>query len=192
MKQQKILFFDTETTARSPFEARPVQIAWMVFDQKGNVLSEHDHIIKPFGFTIPIETTAIHGITTKMAQKQGEDFETVMDLFVKDWNEAALTVAHNYNYDFTVLNCEIERQGYGDGLNGDAPMRCTMQRTTNLCRIPGYYGKYKWPRLEELHQYLFNCDFEGAHNALFDVKATAKCFFELVNRGVRGFEKAKK
>jgi hypothetical protein len=36
----------------------------------------------------------------------------------------------------------------------------------------------------ELHRKLFGCDFEGAHDASFDVAATAKCFWELVRLGV--------
>ena len=42
----------------------------------------------------------------------------------------------------------------------------------------------KWPKLEELHIKLFGCNFEGAHDALDDVRATAKCFFELKRLGM--------
>ena len=38
---------------------------------------------------------------------------------------------------------------------------------------------YKWPKLNEKNQFLFKSDFDITHNALADVKATAKCFFEL-------------
>ncbi len=53
-----------------------------------------------------------------------------------------------------------------------------MERTTNFCAIDGPYG-YKWPKLSELHFKLFNTGFEEAHNAAVDIKATAKCFWEL-------------
>ncbi len=58
---------------------------------------------------------------------------------------------------------------------------CTMQSTTNFCAIEGYYG-YKWPKLSELHIKLFGKDFEEAHDASIDIKATAKCFWELKRR----------
>lgn len=55
-----------------------------------------------------------------------------------------------------------------------------MTSSTNLCKLPSPYGNgYKWPQLPELHNHLFNCSFGNAHNALYDVKACAKCFFEL-------------
>ena len=58
-----------------------------------------------------------------------------------------------------------------------------MQTTTNFCQIPGPYG-YKLPTLTELHQKLFDTLFNGTHDALCDVSACAKCFFELKKRGV--------
>ena len=54
-----------------------------------------------------------------------------------------------------------------------------MLHSTNYCKIPRFNREYKWPNLTELHKKLFDCDFENAHDALSDVKACAKCFFEL-------------
>lgn len=42
----------------------------------------------------------------------------------------------------------------------------------------------KWPKLGELYRFLFNKDFEGAHDAMFDVIALKECFFEMAKRGV--------
>ena len=53
-----------------------------------------------------------------------------------------------------------------------------MKSMTDIMQLPGPYG-FKYPSLNELHNWLFGCSFEGAHDALDDVKATAKCFFEL-------------
>jgi inhibitor of KinA sporulation pathway (predicted exonuclease) len=47
---------------------------------------------------------------------------------------------------------------------------------TNILKIPSpyYQEKFKFPKLSELHQWLFGEDFEGAHDALNDVKATSR------------------
>ena len=58
-----------------------------------------------------------------------------------------------------------------------------MQSATDYCQLPGRYG-YKWPKLSELHQKLFDKDFDNAHNALADVEAMVKCFFEMKSRGI--------
>ena len=57
-----------------------------------------------------------------------------------------------------------------------------MKNTTHVCRLPRYNGGYKWPTLEELHLHLFGKPHEAAHDAEGDVRACAKCFFELVSR----------
>ena len=47
-----------------------------------------------------------------------------------------------------------------------------------------YNGNYKWPKLDELYSALFNKSFEGQHNAINDVRATYKCYFEMKKRGL--------
>ena len=61
-----------------------------------------------------------------------------------------------------------------------------MQASTDYCAIPSNspYGGYKWPKLEELYRKLFGCMFDNAHDALADVEATKKCYFELLDRGL--------
>lgn len=63
------------------------------------------------------------------------------------------------------------------------PRVCTMKKTVDFCHLPGTYG-YKFPKLKELYKILFGYEFSNAHNATSDVDATAKCYFELVNRGI--------
>lgn len=43
--------------------------------------------------------------------------------------------------------------------------------------------KYKWPRLGELYEKLFNEKMENAHNCEKDVNNLVKCYFELINIG---------
>ena len=78
------LFFDTETTGlpqrwNAPVTdvdnwPRLVQLAWIMCDDKGNVIEERSDIIKPEGFSIPVEASRVHGITTIKAQEEGQDF----------------------------------------------------------------------------------------------------------------------
>ena len=57
---------------------------------------------------------------------------------------------------------------------------CT-ETTAKLCELPGGRGgRFKLPKLEELHLHLFGEGFAEAHNAAFDVEATARVFLELL------------
>ena len=42
----------------------------------------------------------------------------------------------------------------------------------------------KWPTLQQLYQALFGISLDSSHNAIADVRACAKCFFELERLGV--------
>jgi DNA polymerase-3 subunit alpha len=55
----------------------------------------------------------------------------------------------------------------------------------DYCQLAGGLGgKLKMPRLAELHEKLFGKDFGDAHDASYDVAATARCFFGLLAKQV--------
>ena len=187
-----LLFFDTETTGlprdwKAPVTQtnnwpRMVQLAWLQYDDQEKLISEANYIIKPDGYNIPSDTAAIHGITTEIALEKGSDLSSVLSEFSTAVSGAKMLIAHNMDFDEKVIGAEYVRMGMKSGIF-ETSRFCTMKTTTDLCRIPGNYG-YKWPKLEELHRFLFGSDFEGAHDALVDVKVCVKCYYELVKRGI--------
>ena len=193
----KYVFFDTECNGL-PFSdklgvddtsnwPRMIQLAWLVTDEHGNILKRQSHIIYPQGFIITNEVENLTGITTSRAKGEGVNLRTVLNEFMDDLVDAELVIGHNIDFDKHVLGCELyrERLDYDTLLNKKSV--CTMQRSTNFCAIPNpnsYYGGYKWPKLEELHRKLFGCNIFGAHDALTDVEATKKCFYELKKKGI--------
>lgn len=181
------LFFDTETTGfpkswKAPVTdtdnwPRLVQAAWLLYDQKGEQVSSANYIIKPDGYSIPAEATKIHGITTDQAKQEGVPVAEALQNLQSSLEQSDCLVAHNINFDEKVLGAEFLRAKMPNGLKGKQKI-CTMKTTADFCGIPGKYG-YKWPKLEELHEELFDTTFEEAHNAAVDIRATAKCFWEL-------------
>ncbi len=181
------LFFDTETTGiprnyKAPASdlqnwPRMVQLAWLLMDDQTEEIRRTEYIIKPEGFSIPREAASIHGITTEMAMQQGVDLPAVLTEIARDLASATVLVAHNLAFDEKILGAEFLRTGHPNPLESKA-RRCTMQGATSYCRLPVRQG-YKWPTLQELHQRLFQESFEGAHGALADVRACARCYFEL-------------
>ncbi len=192
------LFFDTETTGLPKSWKAPVtdlgnwphivQIAWAIFDDAGKQLAFRDYILKPEDFVIPESATAIHGISTERALKEGRPAAEVLKEFSGAVLKAAHLVAHNLDFDEKMVRVELLRQGMPDVLqttpsSNDRKKTCTMKSSTAYCKIPGPYGD-KWPKLSELHIKLFEMDFEDQHNAASDVLCCAKCFFELRRRAV--------
>ena len=187
-----ILFFDTETTGlpknwKAPVTdldnwPRLVQLAFLVYDFDGNLIHSCNEIIKPNGFTIPNEASKVHGITSEIANQRGSKIGDVLELFSIHLKRAKVVVAHNMAYDEKIIGSELIRLGFENTVDSKEKI-CTMISTVDLCKIDGPFG-YKWPKLEELHRFLFKHDFDGAHDALADIQATAKCFWELKKRGV--------
>ena len=186
------LFFDTETTGlprnwKAPVSdltnwPRLVQLAWLTYDDTGNKLDGKSHIIRPEGFNIPTEASRIHGISNERALDEGIALQTVLDEFQNLVFQSGVLVAHNMSFDEKIVGAEFLRNNMVN-IVASKPKICTMEKTTNFCKINGPYG-YKWPKLSELHSILFGIDFEEAHNAAVDIEATAKCFWELKRRNI--------
>lgn len=188
----KYLFFDTETNGLpADYKApstnvnnwpRLLQLSWIVTDENYIVISSNDHFIYPNGFSILADVSALHGITNLKAKQLGEPIERVLDEFITDFNKANFIVGHNIAFDRKIIGAELVRLGRKDVMNSK-PTICTMEASTNYCKISSQYG-YKWPTLQELHTKLFGCEFEDAHNSMSDTIITLKCFKELKRIGV--------
>lgn len=186
------LFFDTETTGlpknfKAPVEdvdnwPRLVQIAWQIYNFKGELLENKNYIIRPEDFVIPEESAKIHRITQDRALKEGYDLNEALEDFKKDSYKIEFLVAHNVFFDEKIVGAELLRKQQENFLPWLRKI-CTMKSTANFCKISGRNG-YKWPNLTELHRCLFKEDFEDAHDAFVDVKACARCFFELKKRNI--------
>lgn len=189
------LIFDTETTGlpknyKAPITdtdnwPRCVQIAWQLHDKWGNLIENQDFIITPDDFTIPFESEKIHGISTQLAQEKGRPLSEVLGLFNEVIEKTKFVVGQNLDFDLKVMGSEFYRMGIATALNDKPALDTCTETTAQLCQLPGGRGgKFKYPKLTELHEHLFEVSFLEAHNAAADVEATSRCFLELIRRNV--------
>ncbi|MEQ9414290.1 MAG: DNA polymerase III subunit alpha, partial [Cyclobacteriaceae bacterium] len=189
------LIFDTETTGIPHNKSAPitdldnwprlVQLAWQLHDNKGKLLSQHSYIIQPDGFDIPFNAEQIHGISTKRAQEEGIQLSKVMETFIKDLDRTKLLVGHNIEFDINIIGAEYIRQSLQPDFFLSLERLDTGLASTEYCQLKGGIGgRLKMPRLNELHQKLFGKDIEDAHDAAYDVDATARSFFGLIKEKV--------
>lgn len=189
------LIYDTETTGLArDFNApisdtdnwpRLVQIAWQLHDEKGNLMEHQNHIVKPDGFTIPYNAEKVHGISTQRAMEEGKPLKEVLEKFSKTLEQTEVIIGHNIKFDINVVGAEYIRVQMSEQLLVDKPLLDTMDESTDFCALPGGRGgKYKSPKLIELHEKLFGEAFDDAHDAAYDVAATARCFFGLIEQKV--------
>ena len=111
--------FDTETTGLPKIDNAPVsdvdnwprlvQLSWQVHDALGNLVEYHNYIVQPDGFVIPINSQAVHGISTNHALKYGLPINEVLDLFMQSASKAKYLVGHNLNFDLNVMGAEFKK-----------------------------------------------------------------------------------
>lgn len=200
-QSMKYLIFDTETTGlpknyNAPLSdsenwPRLVQLAWQIHNEKGALVENHNHIVRPEGFDIPYNATKVHGISTEKALKEGKPLEEVLALFSQSLREKPIIIGHNIEFDINIVGAEYYRLQQDTEQLTQRIRIDTKDESTEFCALPGGRGgKFKWPTLSELHQKLFGVPFDEAHNAAADVNATARCFFELIRINVIPAQKA--
>lgn len=182
---------------------RITQLAWQkVSLETGQVLNEFQSIIKPDGWTIPtveelqevIRQKRLRGwkakdsdafffvdnnMSTERCETEGRPLTEVLPLIISDLQDSEIVVAHNMNFDIKVFGAECIR--YNANVGKKLVKVCTMESTTELCRLPPFRsGKHKYPKLVELYKILFKEDMKGNHDAFADVIGCRECFLELI------------
>ncbi|HNR74003.1 MAG TPA: exonuclease domain-containing protein, partial [Cyclobacteriaceae bacterium] len=189
------LIFDTETTGIPRNKTAPltdldnwprlVQFAWQLHDGTGKLVSRNNAIIKPDGFDIPFNAEQVHGISTQRALDEGRDLELVLAEFLKDLERTQVLVGHNIEFDINIIGAEFIRKGIAIENFLALNKIDTGISATEFCQLSGGLGgKLKMPRLTELHEKLFGKPFEDAHDASYDVAATARSFFGLLQKKI--------
>ncbi|MFZ6012576.1 MAG: DNA polymerase III subunit alpha [Bacteroidota bacterium] len=106
-------------------------------------------------------------------------------MFTQDLSKTSLLVGHNIEFDISILGAEFLRQQVEIENLLKLDKVDTGIVSTEFCKLSGGIGgRLKMPRLVELHEKLFGKDFGDAHDASYDVAATARCFFGLIQEKV--------
>lgn len=196
------LFFDTETSGLpdqkmpASWEDQPhvCQLGAILTDEHGFVKAEANFLIKPDGWVIPQAATGIHGISQEAAEKYGLSIRGVLSIFCRLMAMADTLIAHNLRFDLFMLGIEACRADTSS-MRFDFPKHCfcTMTHATSVLKLPptpkmvacGMTG-FKKPNLQEAYRHFFGKDFEGAHDAMADVRACRDVFFSLKKLEVAG------
>lgn len=189
------LVFDTETTGLPKKWGRPMedihnfpritQLGFMLVDIDGNTIKEYQSLVKPDGWVVPKEQFFIdNNMSTERCEEHGKPIFEVLRELQDALKQARYKVAHNMAFDKNIVGAEMIRAQIKHQLFKFKPEICTMKETTNYVKIKTHAGGNKWPKLIELHRAFFNEDFDGAHDAMDDVRATSRCLIEAINRGI--------
>jgi DNA polymerase III epsilon subunit-like protein len=153
--------------------SRMLSIAWIVLDEAYNVVGKANHIIKPDGFDVPMDSTMIHGITQDYAHENGAAILEVFDDLRGSLEKVHTIVAHNIEFDIHVLKSELHRYAQTDvlrSLDAKRDMYCTMHRGKE------HFKLQKLPKLKELYGMVYDEPMINPHDAFHDAWHCCKCF----------------
>ena len=221
LKARNIIIFDVETTGLLPKNneyIRPLhsvnlydypyitQISFIVYDSETKVIrtAYNTYIKIPEEVEISALITNLTGVTREICD-QGVMISEALLTFYNTYVCCDQIVAHNMEFDSTMIRVELERnyknliktcpfimgmRNFSNKLN--PRMTCTMRHTIDLCGLQrkstrGLYKKF--PKLQELYLQLFCDNDENAanvpknlHNSLMDTLVCLRCYLELTGQ----------
>ncbi len=199
------LIFDTETCglilqgvpSDDPRQPHLVQFAALLIDiETRQEVESVNVLVRPNGWQVPPEATAIHGITHVRALARGVSEESVVNAFIRMQDAAAITVAHNARFDIAIMRIAMLRY---DVTRAEADRRtqlqnaCTMQCAAPIVNLPPTERMLaaglrvpKAPKLSECMKHFFDEEHDGAHDAMADARACARVYLHLIDaHGIR-------
>lgn len=185
---RRLFIYDTETSGfpngkyspGEPKQAWICQLGGRLINEVGDTLLTVNVLQQTYGREIGKIPLGIHKKTPAMCDRFGLDKDSIYDTLLAIFKLTDIAICHNVNFDGKMLGlfaASFKSTELLDQLNA-TPSFCTMAATTKLCGLTQKNGYTpKWPKLEELHKFLFNGDeFANAHDAMADVDATYRCF----------------
>ncbi|WP_460574920.1 3'-5' exonuclease [Hymenobacter coalescens] len=181
---------DTETTGLPARWQRPyaeewewpsiAQLAWQVYTFDGQLVTSDAAYLRVPRARMTAASVAVHGLTVEFLDEHGEAPAAVLQRLLADLEAyQPRVIGHFLRLDFHVLGAALHRAALPNPLPV-LPQFCTMQ-VSHDARL---HGRPRQLRLFELHELLFGERLVRLHDAAIDAAATARCFFELRQRGL--------
>lgn len=159
----------TPETLKNFDSCRAVSLSAARFSNHGRLVDTFDAIIYPDNFVISQDSIDIHGITNEQARKEGRPFPEVFVDFLKFVGPRSKNfIAHNAQFDTSVLRSEMIRHNIDLSLIEDFNFQCTLKM---------YKERFMKPiKLGVLYKEIFGEEFENAHNSLADCIACGRVY----------------
>jgi DNA polymerase-3 subunit epsilon len=170
--------------ADDPLQPYIASFAAIFVNAELEVEREYYALIKPDGWVMSPEVTAINGLTTERLMAEGVPITEALEIYTVAIDDGRVIVAHNAQFDCKMLRGSLRRLSIPDRFELTRNI-CTMRGLTDVCRIPpaGGRGGYKFPKLSEACVH-FGFEDLGDHTALADARACLSLFRKMRELGV--------
>jgi len=181
----KILIIDIETTgffSKDPNKCgKIVEVGIVRLNLKnGKIKTLYDKLIDPeldsdkLAKSWIIKNNYIDMLDLAINGLYWEDEKDEIQRIINDHPNGA--TAFNRKFDIPFL------ESYG--IEFPKLLPCPMLLSTNVCKIPGNYGAYKWPKVEEAYKHFYpNSNYDELHRGADDAQHEAEIVYALHKLG---------
>lgn len=181
--------FDYKKPADADGQPRMAELAIIYLNDKLEIEREYQAYVKPDGWAMAAEATAINGLTTEFLIENGKPVAEILAVYSEAITEGRAIVAFNAQHDCKTLRAELRRAGMPD-LFEQTRNVCVMRKANGHILKKG--GKKGWPSMQEAREFLqasgsewLDPASEGKpHGALRDARDATGIFRFLTEAGV--------
>lgn len=187
------LIIDTETSGlfdfRKPADAdgQPrmcgVTMIPVTDEDDFDIAEGYTVLIKPDGWTVSPEITAINGLTTERCEAEGVPVREALDIYSEFIKAGRVVVAYNAQFDTKVLRGELRRAEMDD-LFEQTPNICAMRACKALGIEKAGAKKGGFPKLSDAYRHFYREDPPEQHTSLSDATTCLMVFKHLVKLGI--------
>lgn len=172
--------FDFKAPADAPGQPRLAELAMVLLKEDLSIEEEYRSLVKPDGWEMHPDATAINGLTTQRLLEEGQPIDIVLNVYQQAIREGYAIAAFNAQHDCKTMRAEFRRIGRDD-LFTETKNVCLMRKSKGV--IPRPDGKASWPKLDHCRAFL-NLTTEGAHRAGADAMVAVHVLRYLHSKGV--------
>lgn len=177
----KILVLDIETTHLKPSQGCIVEIGAVELDlETGEIKEVFDSLCRESTLSAKDRQAWIFSNSdmTVESVRNSRPFAEVAKEFQEVINKYPIgATAFNRLFDFTYL--------HDRGIRFPKTLPCPMILATDICKLPGNYGDYKYPKVTEAYKFFFpEREYEEKHRGCDDSKHEAEIVYKLYKSGI--------
>lgn len=199
LPHKRFLTIDFETEGLNLGRSRPWQVAWIVGDNKGNILKERDYVLDVPNLQIRDIVAKLTGFTWETYNARKTAIRPVLEELEADMRDCAIVGQNILGFDvymlavarrmaglpidYSYISRVIDTKALSKALNldikpdGIRDLILWQYKVLNLEKKAG-----KNDQLSLLKKYGIKFDESKLHDALYDVHMTNKLFLEMANR----------
>lgn len=174
------IVLDIETNGLAK-DCKILEIAYDIYDKDFQLIDRKSHLLNDGSDT----TDYFNKISLERIQKEGIHPKEVLMILDADMQKCTHIIGHNSD-SFDIPRIINYSKKYEIELHLPMTQIDTMKISKSYVGLRNSKNQLKYPTLNELYWHLFNknMDTDESHTGSYDVKITAICFKELMQRNI--------